>query len=323
MPDGASRRRSVPELIVRRRKTDRRHDPYALFAWDDVQFFLELVRKKTLVKAARRFDVSHTTVLRRIGNLERTLDQKLFKRTSQGFALTDPGTDFLVHAEVMERAADQAIRSKAGKDTLSGPVRVAAIEGLAARVLVPALESFRDKFPDIFVEVVTAMQTANLTRREADISIGLVRPTGPRHIARRIARCDVYLYASDEYIGRYGQPSTLEEADKHVFVDYIPDMIDIPALKWLQDTIGERRVVFRSTSPLAQLDAVKRGFGIGMFPTYLADPELTLHRVMENETKTTREFWLAIHEELRAVPRMSAFFDFVREVFAANPAFYK
>jgi DNA-binding transcriptional LysR family regulator len=308
---------------MRRRKADRPNDPYALFAWDDVQYFLELVRKKTLIKASRRFDVSHTTVLRRIGNLERMLDQKLFKRTPQGFVLTEAGVEFLVHAEAMERAADQAIRSNPGKDKFSGPVRIAVVEGLAVRVLGPALAAFRDKYPEISVEVVTAMQTANLTRREADISIGIVRPTGPRHVARRIARCDVYLYASRDYIDRRGVPASLDEIDRHVFVDYITDMIEIPALKWLQDTVGERRVVFRSTSPLAQLDAVKRGIGMGMFPTYMADSEPTLRRVLEKEARTTREFWIAVHEELRSVPRMSAFFDFVREVLSSNPSFYR
>ncbi|MGL3104140.1 hypothetical protein [Bradyrhizobium sp. BR 1432] len=116
----------------------------------------------------------------------------------------------------------------------------AAVEGLAATVLVPALTSFKDKYPGIFVEVVTALQTANLTRREADISIGIVRPTGLRHIARRIARCDIYL-----------EPKSLEEADDHVFVDYIGDMIETSALKWLHDTVGERRVVSAAPAHLS------------------------------------------------------------------------
>lgn len=308
---------------MRRRRIDRPNDEYALFEWDDVQYFLELVRKKTLVKASRRFGVSHTTVLRRIGSLERRIDEKLFKRTSQGFVLTEVGVELLAHAEVMERAADQAIRLKPGKDRFSGPVRVAVVEGLAAHVLVPALHAFIKKHPNIFVEVVTAMQTANLTRREADISIGIVRPTGPRHIARRIARCEVFLYASEEYLSRHGEPASLEEIDSHVFVDYIKDMVEIPALNWLHDTLGERRVVFRSTSPLAQLDAVKRGFGIGMFPTYLGEAEPTLRRVLEKEARTTRDFWIAIHEELRTVPRMSAFFEFILEVFASHSSFHR
>nr|WP_249795044.1 LysR substrate-binding domain-containing protein [Bradyrhizobium sp. Oc8] len=95
-------------------------------------------------------------------------------------------------------------------------------------------------------------------------------------------------------------------------------MIEISALKWLQDTIGQRRVVFRITSPLVQLDAVRRGSGIGMFPTYLAASEPTLRRVLAVEARTNREFWLAIHEELGRVPRMAAVFDFIAEIFAAN-----
>lgn len=307
---------------MRRRKGQQGRDSEP-FSWDDIQYFLELVRKKTLVKASRRLGVSHTTVLRRIGNLERAVDQKLFKRTSQGFLLTDPGWEMLAHAETMERAADEASSIKRSGSQLSGPIRIAVVEGLAASVLAPAFVEFRAKFPDISIELVTAMQTANLTRREADISVGIVQPTGPRLVARRIARCDVYLYASEAYIRQYGQPASLAEADSHIFVDYITDLIEIPTLKWLQDTIGERRVVFRSTSPLVQLDAVRRGVGIGMFPTYLADREPTLKRLLQNEARTTREFWIAIHEDLRNVPRMAAAFNFIKDVFASHPSFYR
>jgi DNA-binding transcriptional LysR family regulator len=254
---------------------------------------------------------------------ERAVDQKLFKRTSQGFVLTEAGWDLLTHAEAMERAADQASRVKRRGGRLSGPVRIAAVEGLASVVLVPAFVELRRKYPDISIELVTAMQTANLTRREADISIGIGRPTGPRLVARRIAWCDVYLYASKAYLEQHGEPANLGEADAHAFVDYIPDMIEIPTLKWLPDTVGDRRVMFRSTSPIMQLDAVRRGVGIGMFPTYLADGDPMLQRVLQNEARAKREFWLAIHEDLRDTPRMAAVFDFIKGVFAAHPAFYR
>jgi len=109
--------------------------------------------------------------------------------------------------------------------------------------------------------------------------------------------------------------------DARVFVDYIADLIEIPMLKWLKDTVGDRRVIFRSTSPMVQLNAVRRGVGIGMFPTYLADGDPTLHRVLENEARA--KFWLAIHEDLRDTPRMPVVFKFIKDVFAAHPAFYR
>jgi DNA-binding transcriptional LysR family regulator len=120
-----------------------------------------------------------------------------------------------------------------------------------------------------------------------------------------------------------GEPARVDEMDAPVFVDYIADMIEIPMLNWLRDTVGDRRVIFRSTSPMVQLSDVRRGVGIGMFPTYLADGDPTLHRVLENEARAKREFWLDIHEDLRDTPRMAVVFKFIKDVFAAHTAFYR
>lgn len=295
--------------------------PADLFPWDDLQFFLELARKTTLARAARRLGVSHTTVLRRIANLERQLDRKLFDRTSGGFILNEAGWQLLEHAEEMERAADTIFHLGDGKSELSGSVRIAVIEGLATRVITPSVREFRDEHPEVLVEVVTAMQIVNLTKREADISVGLTRPTGPRLIARLLAKCDVHLYASPAYLKEHGEPTSLDELDGHQFVDYVEDMIEIQPLKWFRDTIGQRDVVFRSTSPLTQLEAVRDGVGIGMFPDYLIREEDNVKPLLLDEVKTEREFWLAIHADLRNVPRMAAVFNFIKQVFQADERF--
>lgn len=295
--------------------------PVEIFAWDDVQYFLELVRKTTLLKAARRLGVSHTTVLRRIAALERRLDQKLFERTQRGFVLTEVGWRLLPHAEAMERGAEGISRVGDTSKDLSGAVRIAAVEGLAAKVLTPAMPAFQQKYPGICVEILTALQSANLTKRQADLSVGLLRPTGPRLIARRLAHCDVHLYASDEYLAQFGEPRTMLELRDHRFVDYVDDLIELPALKWLRDAVGQQRIAFRSTSPLSQLSAVVAGVGIGMFPAYLTQDCATLRRILPHEIGSKVQFWLAVHEELRNVPRMAAAFDFIKRLVHASNCF--
>jgi DNA-binding transcriptional LysR family regulator len=295
--------------------------PADLFAWDDLQFFLELARKSTLARAARRLGVSHTTVLRRIASLERNLDRKLFDRTPGGFILNEAGWRLLELAEEMERSADSIFHLGEGASELSGTVRIAVIEGLATRVLTPALEQLREEHPEIEIEIVTAMQIVNLTKREADISIGLTRPTGPRLIPRRLPTCEVHLYAAPAYLERHGEPQSVDELRRHQFVDYVEDLIEIQALKWFRDTIGQQDVVFRSTSPLTQLEAVRTGLGIGMFPDYLIRDEDGLRQVLPDEVRAEREFWLAIHADLRNVPRMAAVFNFLKTVFQTNDIF--
>ena len=57
------------------------------FDWNDLSFFLELARQGRLMPAAKRLRVDHTTVSRRIAELEKSLDCKLFDRNNTGFAL--------------------------------------------------------------------------------------------------------------------------------------------------------------------------------------------------------------------------------------------
>lgn len=290
---------------------DSTESPSDLFPWDSLQYFLELVRKRTLARAARRMAVSHTTVLRQITKLERAMDSKLFDRTSSGFTLTAAGTSLLNRAEAMEQIADDIFTSSKKPDRLAGPVRIAAIEGLATRILVPAFLFFNRQYPEITIEVNSMMQTANVKLREADISVGPAKPLGSRLTARRLATCPVHLFASRNYLDAFGRPETIEDLDDHHFVDYVEDLVELSELRWFRETVGQRSVVFRSTSPMVQLEAVKRGLGVGMFPDYLAADDPELCAVVPNLVTTKRIYWLAMHSELWRVPRMKVTANFL------------
>jgi len=284
------------------------------FCWDDIQYFLELARRGRLLATARRLSVAHTTVLRRIATLEKCLDRKLFKRTDTGLLLTDAGLELLDYAETMEGAAHAIAKHAGERYRPVGPVRVAMMEGMASTFFVPRILKFQNTHPGIVIELVTMLQVANLSRREADISIGFVRPTGARLITRRLSGCSVHLYAAESYLEKYGYPNSVEELGQHRFVDYIDDIIFLPLLRWFRDSVDQRRVVFRSSSPMAQLAAVKKGVGIGMFPDYIVEGT-DLRPVLPDKIFDKREFWLTTHEDLRSVPRISAVFDFIRDLF--------
>lgn len=290
------------------------------FCWDDIQYFLELARRGRLLATARRLSVAHTTVLRRIATLEKCLDRKLFKRTDTGLLLTEAGLELLDYAETMEGAAHAIAKHAGERYRPVGPVRVAMMEGMASTFFVPRIQKFQTEHPGIVIELVTMLQVANLSRREADVSIGFVRPTGARLITRRLSGCSVHLYASESYLAKHGTPKSVEELTQHSFVDYIDDIIFLPLLRWFRDSVDQRRVVFRSSSPMAQLTAVKNGVGIGMFPDYIVEGA-GLRAVLPEKIFDTREFWLTTHEDLRSVPRISAVFDFIRDLFIEQRAY--
>lgn len=65
----------------------------------------------------------------------------------------------------------------------------------------------------------------------------------------------------------------------------------------------------RADSDLAQLAAIRAGFGIGVCQVALAQREPRLLRVLPGAFSFQLDTWLAMHEDLRASPRCRATFD--------------
>ena len=72
---------------------------------DALQAFLAVGRTGRISAAARRLDVEHTTITRRLAALEAALGVPLCYRTNTGYTLTPHGRNALMQAEAMEHAA--------------------------------------------------------------------------------------------------------------------------------------------------------------------------------------------------------------------------
>src|SRR6185437_16423797 len=73
--------------------------------WDDIRFFLAVARQGGLTSAANQLGINHTTVARRLTNLETSLRTRLVTRTPTGVTLTPAGQKFVQHAERIELEA--------------------------------------------------------------------------------------------------------------------------------------------------------------------------------------------------------------------------
>ena len=75
---------------------------------DELRTFLEVIETGSLVTAARRLNVTPSTVTARINGLEEEIGQKLLHRSKSGTELTSPGFKFRRYAEVMVQLWGQA-----------------------------------------------------------------------------------------------------------------------------------------------------------------------------------------------------------------------
>lgn len=293
-----------------------------MFDWSALPFFLELARQGRLAPAARRLRVDHTTVSRRVAELEKSLDLKLFDRTAEGFALTEDGRALMPYAEAMETQALGIANGRAGASAgVTGRVRVATMEGIASQYLARRLPRLAEEHPNLLVELVTSPALFNLTKREADISLSFVPVRGPKLEIRRIGAFALFLYASPGYLAEHGTPAAPEDLARHRFVDYVEDLVQIPEVHWLLDVVSSPQVCFRSSSMFAQATAAANGAGLVLLPSFAGEMDSRLVPVLKPAVRTERPVYLAVHEDLSWVPRVRTTVRFLEDTLRADHRF--
>lgn len=293
-----------------------------MFNWNDLVFFLELARQARLMQAARRLKVDHTTVSRRISELEKDLAVRLFERKPDGFVLTEDGHRLLSIAEKMEVLGLSVVETiKATPSEPSGRVRLATMEGIAAYYLTEKLVDFNVLHPQILVELVTERHLINLTKREADVSLSFVPPVGQRLSVRKAGTFGLGLFVSAAYLSRRGKPKKVGDLPAHDFVDYILDLVAIPKVHWLLDVLEPEHVVFRSSSMAAQQNAIAAGRGIGLLPYFSAKTDQRLVPVLQEDVRVERELYVAVHEDIQFMGRVRALTRFLFSLFEKDAAY--
>lgn len=292
------------------------------YNWDDVIFFLEVARARNLVRAGQKLKVDHTTVSRRVRELERSLNTALFKRSKAGFSLTEAGLRLLQYAEGMENNANAIIETVVGTADAAGAVRVASMEGIGSMYLTTCLAEFQKAYPSIQVELITDTRLLDMTRREADIFISFFKPKGRRLAVKKIGEFKIFLYASSAYLKQHERPKDLKDLDAHNFIDFIDEHIHIKENRWLSDILRPRHLVFRSTSLVSQYMAAASGVGIAMLPSFVAAQNDDLIPVLPNYF-SVRDIWIAIHEDMLHISRIKVVMNFLEKRIAADSNYLK
>jgi DNA-binding transcriptional LysR family regulator len=261
--------------------------------------------------------VDHTTVSRRIKALEACLGAALFARTLAGHALTPAGLALLPKAEGMEKAAlavrhaDPAVPDDPGG--LAGVVRVGATEGFGAAVLAPLLARLGQAHPRLTPDLLAVPRAVHLSKREADIVISLERPSRGPYVVTKLCDYRLHLYASRGYLAAHGPIRTRDDLAGHPFIGYVDDLLYSNELRFLSELYRPDAHALRSTSVTAQVQATVAGAGIAILPGFLAGAQPTLARILPRAANFTRSFWMCMPEENKAVPRVVAVWQHIKQ----------
>ncbi len=290
--------------------------------WETYRSFLAVLTEGSLSAAARKLALTQPTLGRHIDQLEAELGLALFTRSQSGLIPTQGARELLPHAMAMASAADALVRASSGADAAErGTVRLTASVVVGAEVLPAILTGFHERHPHIAIELVLSDQTQDLLRRDADIAVRMVRPTQEALVARKIGRIGLGLHGHRRYLDKHGMPRSLDDVvAHHTLIGYDKETPVVQALKRMGLTLEREMFALRTDADLAQLAALRAGFGLGVCQLGIGRRDPDLVHVLPGAFRFEIETWLVMHKDMRGTRRMRLLFDHLVEGLSAYVA---
>ena len=280
-------------------------------AWDDFRLIKAIADVRSLPAAAALLGVNHSTVFRRLGQIEKALGAKIFERHRTGYTLTAAGEEMVVLAQRMDEDITAFTRKLAGRElSPAGELRVTTADSLLIHLLTPVFARFRHQCPDVRLDVVLANQDLNLSKRDADVAIRATDHPPENLVGRRIATMAWALYGrSSDFPDREAiGPETLYERD---WVSLGDNLATLQAVQFVDAHVSPERIGYKVNTVLGLAEAIEHGLGIGHLPCFIGDARPAIVRLGPLNPAFAADLWLLTHPDLRHSPRVRVFLDFL------------
>ncbi|WP_422049577.1 LysR family transcriptional regulator [Shimia sp.] len=276
--------------------------------WDDLKVFLAVARTGTIRGGADSMHANHTTLARRLTVMEERLGSRLFDRSKQGLALTQLGEDLLPYAERVEEEMTAAARAIVGRDAQpSGTIYLTLPHGLAMTSIADDLSAFAALYPDISLNMTFSNDVADLTRREADVSLRVADTVTDDVVGRKLVQMSQAAYCSPDYAARVRDN---HGEGLHLIGWHEPEG-EVTA-KWVQQSCYPKAQLKHRVSELVPLtNLAAAGLGMAYLSCSIGDRHPGLIRAPFQTPLPYRNLWLLLHRDLRNTARVRLFVDFL------------
>lgn len=293
----------------------------------EMLIFVRCVEEGSFSSAARAMDMTPSAISKQIRRLEDRLGARLFNRTTRRINLTEVGRDFYercarIMAEIEE--AEEAVSSM--QDTVRGVLRVSATAAFARGEILPRINEFLQRHPELEVEFQLTDRMMDLVEHGIDVAVmHQEQVDDPSLVARKLAVNRRIVVASPEYVARHGAPRSPDDLYNHNclalynvsrFNDWEFEMPN-----------GERRVIhvrgnLRANTAGALYEACLGGAGLARLSTWLVAPRLrdgSLVQLLPDFAHEESAYYVLFPQGRHLSKKVRAFVDFLVEKFTPVP----
>lgn len=291
-----------------------------------LRVFREVVDAGSFSTAADRLSISAPMVSKHVAQLEKALGARLLHRSSRHLSLTEAGETW--HAQSAQAldmldAAEAAIGQRHAAPR--GQLKVSAPVWCATPRFASALAAYRERCPEVLVDMHLANRKVDLTADGYDLALRATHEPSPALIARPLCRVQFHLVAAPAALARDGTPASPADLARQGAI--VPSYVDLDG-HVLQGPDGrsaplQLSPVLRSDDTTLSLHAARAGMGLAFLPVWLVDDDLAsgvLVRVLPDHAAAPVTLFAVYTSRQYMAPKLRSFIDFLGERLAPGTA---
>lgn len=292
---------------------------------DAMRIFVRVVESGSFSQAARDLDISQPKVSKQIAALEARLGTQLLARNSRTLSVTPAGQDYYeATLRILEDLDEVEERIVDGQSTPAGLVRVTMAPALGRLFVIPRLRDFRERFPDVAIDMEVSSRHVDLIEEGIDVAIRIGRLSDSALVARRIGAMRMITLASAGYLAKYGTPQALDDLRSHQRIGYV---YQGDVVGWGFQVDGQPVTVdgggaFRTNDAEHVRGAVLAGLGIAHHASWLFTDVLAtgaVVRILQQHAPPSFPIQAVTAAGRRMPSRVREFIDFLAAICAEQP----
>lgn len=256
--------------------------------YNELYLFMQVVRESSFTAAAQRLGLAQSGVSRSVRELEARLGVQLLVRTTRKLSLTQAGEQLYQKTKSGFETLDLGLATLAHyRETPSGTVRINASQHAIDKCLLPKLAVFKQRYPDIRLELINESRFVDIIEERFDAGVRLGPEVSHGMVAVRITPdMEMAIVGAPEHFRRYGFPQTPADLKMHPCIAY--QFADGSVYQWeLRDE--DKKIMHQPEGQWAlsdsymEAEAARLGLGLAYVPFELVADDLergALIRVM-------------------------------------------
>jgi DNA-binding transcriptional LysR family regulator len=292
--------------------------------------FIDVVQQGSFTKAAALHDMDNSSLSKQIKKLESSLGVQLLNRSTRSFSLTSAGESILEKTYILIDTLDD-IQSIADsyQSEAKGVLRITSSIFFGQQYLQPVISRFMKQYPNVKVTLYLEDKKTDIIADHFDLAFRVGKLAESNLIARKIAKTNFAIIASQEFIDQYGHPTTPEELIALPAVIYNNGDVSLDQLMLSETPHGEQlknykmKGNYKVSDVRSMVNAVRDGLGytlIDLFNLERPITELELIPLLTDYTLSTVDTGIyAVYPHRKQTLLVSEFIKTVQEYIGTPP----